>query len=51
VNAHWPADKIPGARKGLTDDERARLEQLQRRPFALNKRERDEMIKLQRKVK
>ena len=51
MNAHWPADKVPGADRRLTEAEAARLEQLQRRPFALNKRERDLLIKLRRKVK
>lgn len=51
VNAHWPADKIPGADRRLTEAEAALLAQLQRRPYALNKRERDLLIKLERKVK
>jgi hypothetical protein len=37
--ARWPADKVPGADQRLTDAEAALLEQLQRRPRALNKRE------------
>jgi len=49
MNAPWPADKIPGANRGLTEAEAALLAQLQRRPHALNKRERDQLIKLQRK--
>jgi hypothetical protein len=51
MNAHWPVDKIPGANRGLTESEAARLAQLQRRPFALNKRERDQLAKLLRKRK
>jgi hypothetical protein len=51
VNAHWPADKVPGASRALTDAEAALMAQLLRRPHALNKRERDLLIKLQRKVK
>lgn len=47
----WPTDKVPGARQGLTEAETALLAQLQRRPFALNKRERDQLAKLLRKVK
>jgi hypothetical protein len=51
MNMRWPADKIPGASRGLTDAEEALLAQLQRRPFALNKRERDQLAKLLRKAK
>jgi hypothetical protein len=51
MNARWPADKVPGASQGLTESEAAKLEQLQRRPFALNKRERDQLAKLLRKAK
>ena len=51
MNARWPADKIPGASQGLTESEAAKLAQFQRRPFALNKRERDQLAKLLRKVK
>jgi hypothetical protein len=40
MNARWPADKVPGADQRLTDAEEL-LAQLQRRPHALNKRERD----------
>jgi hypothetical protein len=50
MNARWAADKIPGANRELTETEAARLAQLQRRPFALNKRERDQLIKLLRKA-
>lgn len=50
MNAHWPADKIPGADRKLTASEAALLAQLQRRPHALNKRERDLLAKLERKV-
>jgi len=50
MNALWPADKVPGASRGLTEAEAALLAQLQRRPFALNKRERDQLVKLLRKV-
>jgi hypothetical protein len=50
MNARWPADKIPGANRELTEAEAARLAQLQRRPFALNRRERDQLIKLLRKA-
>jgi len=47
---HWPDDKVPGAQnQRLSAAEAARLAALQRRPFALNKRERDEMTKLLRK--
>jgi hypothetical protein len=51
MNAHWPADKVAGASQGLTEAEAAKLAQFQRRPFALNKRERDQLTKLLRKVK
>jgi hypothetical protein len=48
---HWPGDKIPGAQNlRLSEAEAARLAALQRRPFALNKRERDELTKLLRKA-
>jgi hypothetical protein len=50
VNVHWPADKIPGASQGLTESEAAKLAQFQRRPFALNKREREQLAKLLRKA-
>jgi hypothetical protein len=50
INNCWPADKVPGARQGLTESEAAKLAQLQRRPFALNKRERDQLAKLLRKA-
>jgi hypothetical protein len=46
----WPADKIPGASRGLTESEAAKLAQFQRRPFALNKREREQLAKLLRKA-
>lgn len=49
MNAHWPADKVPGASRRLTETEAALLAQLQRRPHALNKRERDQLAKLLRK--
>lgn len=51
MNARWPARAIPGASRALTEAEAALLAQLQRRPHALNKRERDLLIRLQRKVK
>jgi hypothetical protein len=51
VSAHWPADKVPGANQRLTEAEVALLAQLQRRPHALNQRERDQLVKLMRKVK
>ena len=51
MNARWPADKVPGASQGLTEAEAAKLAQFQRRPFALNKRERDQLAKLLRKAK
>jgi hypothetical protein len=51
MNARWPVHAIPGASRGLTKAEAAVLAQLLRRPHALNKRERDLLIKLQRKVK
>jgi hypothetical protein len=51
MNAHWPADKVPGANRGLTESEAALLAQLKRRPYALNKRERDQLAKLERKIK
>jgi hypothetical protein len=35
----------------LTEAEAALLAQLQRRPHALNKRERDQLAKLERKIK
>jgi hypothetical protein len=50
VNARWPADKVPGANRELTESEAAKLAQFQRRPFALNKREREQLAKLLRKV-
>lgn len=49
--ARWPTDKVPGASRGLTEAERAKLEQLQRRPHTLSRRERDLLTKLLRKVK
>ena len=49
MNARWPADKVPGASQGLTETEEALLAQLQRRPHALNKRERDQLTKLLRR--
>jgi hypothetical protein len=51
ANAHWPADRVPGASRGLTETEAVLLAQLQRRPHALNKRERNQLVKLERKVK
>lgn len=49
---HWPSDKIPGAQNlRLSEAEAARLAEFQRRPFALNKREREEMTKLLRKAR
>ena len=48
---HWPAHAVPGASRGLTEAEAALMAQLLRRPHALNKRERDLLIKLERKVK
>jgi hypothetical protein len=52
MNAHWPIDKVPGvANQRLTEAEAALLARLQRRPYALNKRERDQLIKLERKAK
>lgn len=50
MNAHWPPDKVPGASRGLTETEAALLERLQRRPHALNRRERDQLTKLLRKA-
>jgi hypothetical protein len=50
ASARWPADKVPGLRQGLTESEAAKLAQFQRRPFALNKRERELLAKLLRKV-
>ena len=50
MSTHWPADKIPGASRGLTEAEAALLAQFLRRPYALNRRERDQLIKLQRKA-
>ena len=50
MNAHWPADKVPGANRKLTEAEAALLARLQRRPHALNKRERDQLAKLLRKI-
>lgn len=49
MNAHWPADKVPGASHRLTETEATLLAQIQRRPHALNKRERDQLAKLLRK--
>ena len=51
MNAIWPTDKVPGATQGLTEAEKAKLEQFLRRPHALSKRERDQLVKLMRKVK
>ena len=51
MNAHWPHDKVPGAIRGLTEAEAAKLAQFMRRPHALSKRERDQLVKLMRKVK
>jgi hypothetical protein len=50
MNARWPADKVPGANWELTESEAAKLAQFQRRPFALNKRERELLAKLLRKA-
>jgi len=50
MNARWPTDKVPGASRGLTETEAALLAQLQRRPHALNKREREQLVKLSRKT-
>ena len=36
LKARWPADKIPGADRRLTEAEAALLEQFHRRPHALN---------------
>jgi hypothetical protein len=50
--ARWPDDKVPGYRPpGLTEAEQAKLAELQRRPFTLNKRERELLAKLQRRAK
>jgi hypothetical protein len=51
MTARWPADKVPGQAQGLTETEAARLAELQRRPHALNKREREQLTKLLRKAK
>ena len=51
MNVRWPTDKVPGASQGLTETEAARLAQFQRRPHALNKREREQLAKLLRKAK
>ena len=51
MNAHWPTHAVPGASRGLTKAEAALLARLQRRPHALNKRERDQLIKVERKTK
>ena len=46
----WPADKVPGARMTpLSEAERAKLAQFRRRPFALDKRERALLLKLERR--
>lgn len=49
MNIRWPGDKVPGASRELTDAEAAKLAELQRRPFTLNRRERDLLTKLLRK--
>ena len=49
MTALWPADRVPGADRGLTEAEAALLAKLQRRP-PLNKRERDLLVKLSRKA-
>ena len=47
----WPAHMVPGAKRpGLTEAEAAKLAQFKRRPFALNARERDQMVKLERRA-
>jgi hypothetical protein len=51
MNARWPTHAVPGASRALTEAEAALMAQLLRRPHALNKRERDQLIRLQRKVK
>lgn len=51
MTARWPADKVPGADRGLTEAEAAKLAELQRRPYALTKREREQLTKLLRKAK
>jgi hypothetical protein len=49
--ARWPADKVPGQKNlRLTEAEAARVEQLQRRRYSLNKRERDQLAVLLRKL-
>jgi hypothetical protein len=50
MNARWPIHAVPGAKQALTEAEAALLVQLQRRPHALNKRERDQLVRLQRKA-
>jgi hypothetical protein len=51
MTARWPAEKVPGAPNlGLTEAEKAKLAEFQRRPHALNKRERELMAKLLRKL-
>ena len=50
MNAHWPTHAVPGASRALTEAEAALLAQLQRRLHALNKRERDQFVRLQRKA-
>lgn len=50
MNVRWPTDKVPGASRDLTPAEAAKLAELQRRPFTLNRRERDLLIKLQRRA-
>jgi hypothetical protein len=41
VKAGWPTNVVPGAERRLTDAEAELLAQLQHRPHALNKRERE----------
>lgn len=50
MNARWPTHAVPGAKQALTEAEAALIAQLQRRPHALNKRERDQLVRLQRKA-
>jgi hypothetical protein len=47
LDFRWSDDKIPGIRP-LSDEEERKLAQFQRRPFALSKRERAQLIKFLR---
>jgi len=49
-DAHWPADKVPGLPAPLlTEDEKSRLAWLRKRRTILTARERETLIRLERR--